>query len=271
MSAAKAVYRLIDIVVEEVSLVDRAANKHRFLIVKRDEGEGVDDDMEDLTQDGDDEDEGEGTTGEQQPPQAGDAPAPAPAPLEVATKALASLTDAVERLSTGGASPEQVTALVAELDGAARELAKTLGTEPPARSEPGAGADDPFASVRATLAQVSAMIAAARPAPPAPPPEPPAPAPATKSNPAPAGAKGKLDQLLEQVGSLAKGLKEQGQQLGQRMAQLEKQVGVPNSTPAGERPAGARDEQDDEGFWSLDLNRPVDRESVDKSVSFHDV
>mgnify|MGYP001770030280 CR=1 FL=1 len=29
------VHRLIDMVVEEVSLVDRAANKHRFLIVKR--------------------------------------------------------------------------------------------------------------------------------------------------------------------------------------------------------------------------------------------
>ncbi len=267
MSAAKAVYRLIDIVVEEVSLVDRAANKHRFLIVKRDEGEGVDDDMEDLTQDADD--EGEGTEGEQQqpPPQAG--AAPAPAPLEVATKALASLTDAVERLSTSGASPEQVTALVAELDGAARELAKTLGTEPPARSEPGAGGDEPFASVRATLAQVREMIAAARPAPLAPPPEAP-PVPATKSTSSAPAAEGKLDQLLEQVGVLAKGLKEQGQQFGQRVAQLEKQVGVANSTPAGERPGG-REEEDGESFWSLDLNRPVDRESVDKSVSFHDV
>jgi len=38
MSTAKqddSVHRLLDIVVEEVSLVDRAANKHRFLIVKR--------------------------------------------------------------------------------------------------------------------------------------------------------------------------------------------------------------------------------------------
>ena len=38
MSTAKqddSIHRLLDIVVEEVSLVDRAANKHRFLIVKR--------------------------------------------------------------------------------------------------------------------------------------------------------------------------------------------------------------------------------------------
>ena len=34
--ADRPVNRLLDIVVEEVSLVDRAANEHRFLIVKRD-------------------------------------------------------------------------------------------------------------------------------------------------------------------------------------------------------------------------------------------
>jgi hypothetical protein len=35
--ANRAVHRLVDMVVEEVSLVDRAANQHRFLIVKRSE------------------------------------------------------------------------------------------------------------------------------------------------------------------------------------------------------------------------------------------
>ena len=40
---ADGVHRLIDMVVEEVSLVDRAANKHRFLIVKRDDT--MDEDM----------------------------------------------------------------------------------------------------------------------------------------------------------------------------------------------------------------------------------
>ena len=38
------VNRLLDIVVEEVSLVDRAANKHRFLIVKR--NDAMDDDTD---------------------------------------------------------------------------------------------------------------------------------------------------------------------------------------------------------------------------------
>ena len=31
------VYRLVDLLVEEVSLVDRAANKHHFLLVKKGE------------------------------------------------------------------------------------------------------------------------------------------------------------------------------------------------------------------------------------------
>jgi hypothetical protein len=42
MNKADGVHRLVDMVVEEVSLVDRAANKHRFLIVKRDDA--MDDD-----------------------------------------------------------------------------------------------------------------------------------------------------------------------------------------------------------------------------------
>ena len=42
MHKADGVHRLVDMVVEEVSLVDRAANKHRFLIVKRDDA--MDDD-----------------------------------------------------------------------------------------------------------------------------------------------------------------------------------------------------------------------------------
>ena len=41
-------------------------------------------------------------------------------------------------------------------------------------------------------------------------------------------------------------------------------------SPAGERPNGSKDSQDDDS-WSLDLNNPLDRESVDKSISFHDL
>lgn len=54
----------------------------------------------------------------------------------------------------------------------------------------------------------------------------------------------------------------------QRLARLEKHFGLPNSQPPGEQPT-RRDDAD--AGWPLDLNRPLDRESVDKSVSFHDV
>ena len=54
----------------------------------------------------------------------------------------------------------------------------------------------------------------------------------------------------------------------QRLARLEKHHGLPNSKPSGEQPV--RREVEDAG-WPLDLNKPYDRESVDKAVSFHDV
>jgi hypothetical protein len=54
----------------------------------------------------------------------------------------------------------------------------------------------------------------------------------------------------------------------QRLARLEKQYGLPNSLPSGESRASLYDEDES---WPRDLNAPVDRDSVDKSVSFHDV
>ena len=55
----------------------------------------------------------------------------------------------------------------------------------------------------------------------------------------------------------------------QRLARMEKRFGLPNSAPTGERRVRADD--NGEVGWPLDLNRPFDRESVDKAISFHDV
>ena len=267
MSApAKAVHRLIEIVVEEVSLVDRAANNHRFLIVKRAEGE-TDHAMADLNEPNDDDDLDDDPSPE-------DTPAPTPV-LELATKALAALTDAVEKLGAGGQDAEAVSKIAADLRAAADDLAKMVGAEPAAeRDAPADGGT--LDAVRASIAEVRELLsaAAAAPAPPAAPTPPatpgtePAPEPASKA--APAIETTKLDTLLTQMEALGKGLQEQRQKLGQRMAQLEKHFGLPNSSPAGERPNGSKDSQDDDS-WSLDLNNPLDRESVDKSISFHDL
>ena len=49
---------------------------------------------------------------------------------------------------------------------------------------------------------------------------------------------------------------------------IEKGFGLPNSAPTREQ--GGRPDAEDVG-WPLDLNRPFDRENVDKAVSFHDL
>jgi hypothetical protein len=71
-------------------------------------------------------------------------------------------------------------------------------------------------------------------------------------------------ELARAVRSLVDAVKSQQQ----RLARLEKRFGLPNSLQTGEvvpRP-------DKEAVsWPLDLNKPVDKKSVDKSVSFHDV
>ena len=56
--------------------------------------------------------------------------------------------------------------------------------------------------------------------------------------------------------------------LGQRLGRVEKQFGLPNSAAPAERISKASVE--DVG-WPLDLNKPKDRENVDKAVSFHDL
>ncbi len=78
----------------------------------------------------------------------------------------------------------------------------------------------------------------------------------------PAGITEGLAQLTESFRTLSSTVQEQQQRLGR----VEKQFGLPNSSAHPERPARATEEVG----WPLDLNHPMDRESVDKAVSFHD-
>ena len=89
--AEDGVHRLVDMVVEEVSLVDRAANKHRFLIVKRDDA--MDDDNTTDT-----------TTTDPSPSAAPTAKLDDGTALGAALTALESLTGLVELLGSLGAS-----------------------------------------------------------------------------------------------------------------------------------------------------------------------
>ena len=268
------VNRLLDIVVEEVSLVDRAANKHRFLIVKRS------DEMDETTTNppapADDTpapsnpaaDDDSKPTGEQNTntePATDDDAEQGETSLAVAVAALEGITEAVELL--GNLDEDEARArlgeLAGELRGASQRLAEAAGTgaddEGNEQDEANPPKETPDLSsvldaVRATLQRVTELIK-----------EPTADSadaePAQQSG---TGLAGQLTELVGELRSLTSTVKEQQQ----RLARLEKRFGLPNSAPSGERPT--KPEEEDVG-WPMDLNRPFDRENVDKATSFHDV
>jgi hypothetical protein len=276
------VHRLLDIVVEEVSLVDRAANKHRFLIVKRSN------EMDETTN-------GTGTAPaqEEQPateaerPETKDGEEPEGAPetpganenaeaLGVALEALENLTGVVERLSAadGDEARTALADLAADLQATADKLAALAGApgadegEEGSPEKPAGGEDlaDVIAAVRETLQRVGSLVEArgkketAAASPPAP--------PNPTGQPASTGTGGLEPQiagLVTEVRALTGAVREQQQ----RLARLEKRSGLPNSTPPGERPPCRGDEET--VSWPQDLNRRCDRESVAKDVSFHEV
>ena len=272
------VNRLLDIVVEEVSLVDRAANKHRFLIVKRS------DEMDETTTnptapaddpsaEGNPADADKATpTGETNNPDASGSTddGQEDSSLAVAVAALEGITEAVELL--GNLGEDEARTRLGELAGELRSASERLAEASGTGSADADGADDQdgddppkdapdlssvLDAVRATLQRVDALIK-----------EPPADNASTangdEANSGDAGLSAQLAELVGELRTLTGTVKEQHQ----RLARLEKRFGLPNSAPSGERPA--KPEEDDVG-WPMDLNRPFDRESVDKATSFHDV
>jgi len=218
------VHRLVDMVVEEVSLVDRAANKHRFLLVMRD-------DMHDAPQDTA-QAEGASST-------ASDTVKAEDTVLASAQQALEAVTALVEALaSTDGIDGVRVVEVAQHL----RSLADALEDE--GDSEEDAESREKTASSAPPPAQ----------------PAPPAPAPGADAS----GLQESLTKLTDAVRALEGSVKEQHQRLGR----VEKQHGLPNSSATAERPP--KPPVEDVG-WPLDLNKPLNRESVDKALSFHDV
>lgn len=260
---AEGVHRLVDMVVEEVSLVDRAANNHRFLLVKR----------------------GDMTT----PTAAVEVAAPTAetirmiaedSPLGAALSALESLTALVEQLGSMEADPsdgrlaalaEQLRAAAEQMLGAAElegtdegptpEPSEVEGRAPPEHGPAVASFASHLDAAKAALSRLSELASKV------------APTPAEKRQAIPAVAP-PAQQPLEPEKPLAKlaasfgALTETVQQLQQRLARVEKQSGVPNSAAPAEQVAKASLEA---VGWPLDLNAPKDRETVDKTVSFHDL
>lgn len=266
--AEDGVHRLVDMVVEEVSLVDRAANKHRFLIVKRDDA--MDDDNTNDTH-----------TNEPSLPAAPTAKLDDGTALGAALTALESLTGLVELLGSLGA--DQADARLAELAQELRTVAEELlartaseddaedvaaraktGGEPELPAEPPTFASNVTAAKQALarLAELASKVPAAKTDKLAEPARDPSPTPAAPA--VTAGVTESLAKLADSFRALADTVKEQQQRLGR----VEKQFGLPNSAAPAERVSKATVE--DVG-WPLDLNKPKDRESVDKAISFHDL
>ncbi len=262
------VHRLIDMVVEEVSLVDRAANKHRFLVVKRDEP------MADKTS----------KTGS--PPEASSGAPEAEGVVQmskaigdalgIATSALEALTGAIEQLGQAEGDSDKnpvVTDLAEQLSEVARQLATSAGIEPTEEepesqtSEQGSEASSVYNDVRSMLSRVSELLNAesekGTPDQAAPP------STDAASTPEPQGdAAAEVTKQLSSVAASLRAISDAMKDQSQRLGRLEKGVGLPNSRQAPERPAPRPESQ--EVSWPLDLNRRMDRESVEKDVSFHD-
>lgn len=272
------VNRLHEILVEEVSLVDHAANKHRFLIVKRsndmsDNTENNEhDDNEDPIIDLDDEEKGDTADDDSTEDNAGESgEGESPAALALAVEALEGLTRTVELLGNAdneNAKP-QLVELATELRGVSDQLVSMAGAsndnDSASAAKNTAKSDDSLAStlaaVRAALQQLGNTL------------RPPGGSGKFKEaddkrSSSSGNIGGHLETLTGELRTLATTVKEQQQ----RIARLEKRAGVPNSKPVGEkRKRVNKNNQDSDEGWPMDMNRSLDRDSVDKSVSFHDV
>ncbi len=285
--------RLLDILVEEVSLVDRAANKRRFLVVKRSDEMDADINKESTSADetetnGSDESletaAAETEAGTREDGGKDEASGAIEDPLSSAVSALEQLTLASEALAA--LDEEEVKPQLASLATALRDVSTVLAdfagthgkdhSDDPsndseeAAEQTGASGDrqetsddareqatnDVLASLNTTLSRIGDLLQASQKS---------GEQRATeKARAEPEGTSTKGDTLTSAVKALVKAVQTQQQ----RLARLEKRFGLPNSLPAGERVA--KRESGDES-WPLDLNNPMDRKSVDKAVSFHEL
>ena len=84
----------------------------------------------------------------------------------------------------------------------------------------------------------------------------------------PKAAEAQLHKQLAGLGRDVRALTETLKAQQQRLAKLEKHFGLPNSATYSERSSPTAEQPPS---WPMDLNTPMDRQSVDKAVSFHDL
>jgi hypothetical protein len=260
--ASGQVHRLVDMEVQEVSLVDRAANKRRFLIVKRSEGMGDKATSDTAGSQGNVDPQVDTEEGDAGDDVAGDDDTAGA--IAVACDALEGLTRAVEQLQAGAGRGEVVGDVVQELRAAADLLQEQIGGAPSAEAPAPAPAraDALVAAVGELVSELRASRKAAKVpvnadededddgAPPSGKPK----GKAKKADEPEAPAAG-----LASIHSELKKISAHVEQQTRRIDRLEKRAGVPSSQPAGERAGRAPASVSDDVSWPLDLNSPPRR------------
>ena len=184
-------------------------------------------------------------------------------PLSVALAALDSLTQAVEILGDSPEDGSQLASIAENIRAAADAISSAAGIEPDndENEEPSGEASiaDLVSSIQDMLTKVESLTQALSAES-----KTPAAAPTiTAETQAPPDLADTLAEVAQSMKSLDASVKGQAA----RLSALEKRAGVPNSQPPGERVTKTEPE---DASWPIDMNRPRDRASVDKAVSFHD-
>lgn len=289
------VHELVDIIAEEVSDVDRAANRRTYLVVKRSEDmddddtlgpELVEDDDGNLTmfEKAEDDDEGDDDDDDE------DAPAPRRArasgtaakkqaielPAGVKPALLRALAEVLERLTAVVAAIKDAKetdermerpmpdSVARELKGMQDQLAKLLDRYPARVSKAGAKlANKRRAQLQSVIELLQKLLEEVSPAD-AGAPSSIAASPVAKSD---AGAVAELGGLFASLADGVRALTAKVKTQDAEIARLKKSTGLPasrevESTRAPKPP--------DPVSWPMDMNAPLTREQVAKDISFFD-
>lgn len=270
----QAVHRLRDIVVEEVSLVDRAANKRRFLVVKRSDAMAKPEILDEEDETETEEDVAQKADAADEVAAEADAPATpekakAPKKKKQAKDAMPTVTEALKRLMVVAKglqkAPEMDVSV--ELEGVAVLLGKKESDKAPVT---------PVAKVGARMAKtrlerfhkavelLSAILEELTDADDVDGEEAMPTAGAAEAKPTPDAATPSpmVAELVSEMQKLARVVKRQEEELsGLRQAR-----GVSNAIQVD----SARRAEPPDVSWPFDMNRPISRDKVRKEVSFFD-
>ena len=274
---SQAIHRLRDIVVEEVSLVDRAANKRRFLVVKRSDAMADANSVDDEEDDTESEDtvvKPKKAAGESEADESADEDTAEASPEKTkppkkkkqAKGSLDTVTEALKRLMVVAKGLQQAPDMdvATELESVASLLHKKDAAKDPvlkAGARMARGRLERFHKAIELLSTILEELTATDDAEES---EAVPTAGAAEAKPVTdtADASPVISELVAEMQKLARVVKRQDEEL----SGLRQTRGVSNAIQVD----GARRAEPQEVSWPFDMNRPISRDKVRKEVSFFD-